>query len=272
MMWPLWNRANEANRRVRILDDPLSAALVKQMDFRFRKKFGRPNVLHAVRARFGDDLIRQYIRHTRSDPVVVALGEGLETQLYRLSGQKINWYSVDLPVASDLRKRLLPRDSRQTLIACSALQPAWMERIPADSTPFISAAGLLMYFTETEVRRLLSKIAERFPGAELYFDSIGPDVSKKTMNGLKITRHYQAPKMPWGVAFDEVEDFVRSIPQLEPLSVVSYSDPFPERTRVYGLVSRFAILRNRWVSSLVHARATNPSPMKYGDTNAPSTQ
>ena len=112
-----------------------------------------------------------------------------------------------------------------------------------------------MYFREAEVRRLLAAIAERFPGAEIFFDTITPHISRKTLQGMKLTKSYVAPPMPWGITVDALPSFLKSIPGLGPAAVQHYADPFPKRTRLYTLLSRMAWVRRRYAGSLVHVCA-----------------
>jgi hypothetical protein len=63
----------------------------------------------------------------------------------------------------------------------------------------LTAAGLLMYFEPEEVRRLVAAVCGRFPTAEVAFDVIPRWFSRMTLKGLKVTRYYQAPPMPWGL-------------------------------------------------------------------------
>ena len=62
MLWPLWHRSYEAQRSDRLIDDPLSIKLVNQIDYDFRASFGRHNRGHGIRARYCDDLIRDFLR------------------------------------------------------------------------------------------------------------------------------------------------------------------------------------------------------------------
>ena len=259
MLWPLWNRASEMrrSRRRRLIEDPMAADLVRRIDYPFRRHFGPPNVLHVVRARFCDDLIRNYVARSEQAPVVVALGEGLETQLWRLGDTPVRWISVDVPEAIQVRRRLLPADERQSLVGCSALDPVWMDRIPDGAAPFVSAAGLLMYFKEAEVCGLLSRIGSRFPRAELFFDTITPLVAKRTLKGFNVTRDYTAPPMPWGISMDDIPGFIKSISNLELIRNQTYADPFPFRTPVYKLLSQIPPIRRNLAGGLVHARAAN---------------
>ncbi len=261
MLWPLWNRASEMrrSRRRRLIQDPLSADLVRRIDYPFRRHFGPPNVLHVIRARFCDDLIRNYIAQTKGAPIVVVVGEGLETQLWRMGETSVRWISVDVPEAIEIRRRFLPDDERQSLVGCSALDPAWIDHIPKEAVPFFSFAGLLMYFKEKEVRTLLARIAARFPGAEFFFDTITPFGARRTLKGLKVTRYYTAPPMPWGISIDDIPGFINTVPNLELAGSRTYADPFPRRTPVYRLLSQIPALRRRLAGGLVHAKALSVS-------------
>lgn len=253
MLWPLWNRACEQARPDRLIEDPMAAGLVAAIDYDFRGMFGAPSVLHAIRARVGDDLVRRYLSQTPKG-AVIALGEGLETQFWRINSPTARWISIDLPEAIDVRKALLPPDPRLHHIPCSALDPRWMDLAPPSPAPFISAAGLLMYFSPWEVRALLGQIAQRFPGAEIYFDIIPPWLSDRTLKGYQVTRAYRAPPMPWGISVAAIDGFLATIPGLELLSVRTFAEPYPARMKKVGWLSAIPPLRNRLAPGLVHAR------------------
>ena len=252
MLWPLWHRGSEARRPDRLIDDPMAADLVARIVYDFPGSFGKANPFHPIRARVCDDLIRAHLKRTAADPIVIALGDGLETQFWRVDDGRVRWFSIDLPEAVATRRRLLPDHPRTRLIAASALDPAWMDAIPDGPPPFISAAGLLMYFEEAAVRDLLQRLADRFPGCELFFDTIPVAFARKTLRGLKITKSYTAPPMPWGINLCDIRAFMAAIANLNVRRIQTYADPFPERTRFYKLLSRISFIRNRLAPGLVH--------------------
>ena len=259
MLWPLWNRAAEHARSDRLIDDPMAADLVGRIDYDFAGMFGKPSVLHAIRARVGDDLIRAYLS-AHPTGSVVALGEGLETQLWRAGNESVRWFSIDLPEAIAARRLLLPDDSRAQNVTCSALDPSWINAVPDDPPPFISAAGLLMYFPENEVRRLLVQITQRFPGAQVYFDTIPPWLSRKTQRGFRVTQSYTAPSMPWGISVESLPTFIQSLGGLSIKSVETFADPFPHRMGLVRWLAAVPTIRNRLAPALVHLVAhTNRS-------------
>lgn len=253
MLWPLWNRAISSSQRNPLISDLWAEKLVGELDFDFAGHFGRPSVFHAIRARVGDDLVREYASW-RSCPTVIALGEGLDCQRLRINEDSIRWYSVDVPEAMDVRRRFVDRPNEEVRIARSALDTRWMDEVDNCEAPFISACGLLMYFDERDVRDLLAAIAERFPGAELYFDTIPPHFSRKTMKGFNVTSTYTAPPMPWGISTDDIAGFAEPL-GFRPISVRTYAQPYPERLRFYAFLSRFKRIRNALAGSLAHLRA-----------------
>jgi len=109
---------------------------------------------------------------------VVALGEGLETQFWRLDNGQVRWLTVDLPETMQLRHRLLPDGSRQRSYSGSALDLRWLDDLDPSGPILVTAQGLLPYFHRDEVHGLIAGIAKRLPGSLLVFDVV-PEVMLK---------------------------------------------------------------------------------------------
>ena len=239
MLWPLWNRASEQGHPQRVLEDPISTELTRRI------------VFHAVRARVIDDKIKAWLK-PNPNGTVIALGEGLETQFWRVDNGRLNWISVDLPESVEAQRKLLPTEERMQRVPCSALDPKWMEGIETDKPVFITAAGLLMYFQEADGKRLLKMIAEHFDSGEIVFDMIPKWFSKKTMTGnYKITPQYTAPRMPWGLDFDQHSTLESIHPKLRLVVSTTYIDGFSHRARFYAFLCKLPPLRKR-MPGIVH--------------------
>ena len=146
LLWTLWHRAVEARRPDRVLDDPLAVELVERIEFPFVERFGdgeRLSQWQALRARCFDDEIRRFLSRHPGD-TVVALGEGLETQLWRVDDGRVRWVTVDLPEVIALRRELLPLHDRNRMIAASVLDHAWTSAVPPNTDVLVTAQGLLM--------------------------------------------------------------------------------------------------------------------------------
>ncbi|MBO0679540.1 class I SAM-dependent methyltransferase [Mycolicibacterium sp. S2-37] len=213
-LWTLHNRASEAKRSDGVIRDPWAVTLLDAIDYDYLK-FGKPNQSHALRARAFDTATGVYLTaHPKA--AVVALAEGLQTSLWRLEragvADELTWYSVDLPPVMTLRQQLLPADDRIVVLAQSALDRSWMDRVDASHGVFITAEGLLMYLDPDDVLNLIADCAARFPGGRMMFDNIPPWLSRRTLKGWKLSDRYTAPPMPFSLTADDGVALADSVP------------------------------------------------------------
>ncbi|OKI17699.1 methyltransferase [Streptomyces sp. CB03911] len=224
-LWTLYHRAVEAARPDTVLPDPKAVELVERIDYPFDDRFagggGLQAQLQALRVACFDREVADFLtRHPRG--TVVCLGEGLETQYWRVDNGRATWLSVDLPELIALRERLLPAGPRQRLLACSVTDPRWMDEVDPAQGVLITAQGLLMYLRPGEVRELIAGCAERFPGGTLVLDAVPRWFGRLTLSGRMRTRNYQAPPMPWAMDADE-----RSKLRTASAAVVAVRDVWP---------------------------------------------
>jgi len=57
------------------------------------------------------------------------------------------------------------------MIGSSVTEKAWLNQIPSDRPVLIIAEGLLYYLTEDEVKILLKRLVNHFPGGQITFDT-----------------------------------------------------------------------------------------------------
>ena len=173
LLWTLYHRAVEARRPDAVIDDPLAVTLVDEIDYPFEARFGGGPGDQAqwqgLRAATFDGEVRRFLA-ARPGGTVVALGEGLETQFWRVDDGHVNWLSVDLPETMAVQERLLPDAPRRRAVACSALDERWMDEVDPSRGVLVTAQGVLMYLPADPVRALIATIARRFPGGALVFD------------------------------------------------------------------------------------------------------
>ncbi|HZM84646.1 MAG TPA: class I SAM-dependent methyltransferase [Candidatus Limnocylindrales bacterium] len=232
-LWTLWFRAVATRRGDGLLEDPMAVGLVERIDYPFEERFGAgfqflPQI-QALRVLTFDAQVKQFLRdHPRG--TVVALGEGLETQFWRLDNGSVHWLTVDLPDSVALRRRLLPMGERQQVFAGSALDPKWTELVDPAHGVMITAQGLLMYLEPERVRSLISLCANAFPGGTLVFDALPPWMAKAV---LHVAGPFKPPPLPWTLRPKQLRDLKAIDPAIE--RVV---DVRPERGR--GLLGRLA--------------------------------
>ena len=181
LLLPLYIRALETKRPDALLRDEWAAELVQKLkldDSTFeRAQLGQEvQVSILLRNRQFDRLTRDYLTHY-PDVVVVYLGCGLDTRFERVDNGQVAWYDLDLPEVIDIRRKLIGGEScRYQLLACSALDHAWMEVVSEHhSRPFLFLAeGLFMFFKAEQVKELVLALKERFPASEMVFDAFSP--------------------------------------------------------------------------------------------------
>jgi O-methyltransferase involved in polyketide biosynthesis len=254
LLWTLYHRAAEAARPDTVLVDPMAVALVETIDYPFAERFGPARAWQsqwqALRARRFDAEIRRFLA-TRQGATVVALGEGLETQFWRVDDGRVRWITVDLPETVELRRRLLPSSPRS--VAGSALDDGWMHEVDTSAGVLVTAQGLLMYFQPDDARGLIVRCAERFPGGAMLFDVMPRWFTKQTVAGrMKTSTGYSAPPMPYGVAPGEAA----RIAALSP-AIAEVRELRPARGRgvlfgfVIPLAARLGALRARMLTVML---------------------
>ncbi|MDO5103672.1 MAG: class I SAM-dependent methyltransferase [Lautropia sp.] len=242
-LWTLHNRASEAERPDGCIRDPQCLAIYHALSYDYERSFGKAEPSHGVRSQLFDEKIRAFLDE-HPNGVIINLGEGLETQRFRLDEpayQKASWVSVDLPEAIAMRERFIQPDARHRHVPVSALDTTWFDAIPPGRPVFITAQGLFMYFEEAEVKALVQAMAERFPGAILMFDYLSVKLSRRTLSpqGWMKTKHYRTPPMPWGLDRDELQPTfsawlgqpvaVHNVTFLFPRGFLRWFVPFAER-------------------------------------------
>ncbi|SOJ56251.1 hypothetical protein MSIMFB_03724 [Mycobacterium simulans] len=200
----LHQRATEAIRPDGIIDDPMAIALRDSLDYDYHH-FGRTHQATALRALAFDNASREYLdAYPRA--TVVALAEGLQTSFWRLDNGELTWLSVDLEPIVRLRQQLLPVSNRLRYCAQSALDYSWMDWVDDTNGVLITVEGLLQYLERDVVFDLITACAKRFPGGQLIFDSIPWFLSAYSRRGIKLSKHYTAPTMPFSFTANQYDE------------------------------------------------------------------
>jgi O-methyltransferase involved in polyketide biosynthesis len=253
LLWTLYHRAMEARRPDAVLDDRLAVELVERIDFPFAEQFGdgeRLSQWQALRARCFDDAVARFLASHPSGSVA-ALGEGLETQFWRIDNGRVRWLTVDLPEVVALRRRLLPENGRVQAFSGSALDSGWMDEIDDSDGVLVTAQGLLMYFAPDDARGLIAGCAARFPGQGVVFDAVPSWLVRRSQRGqLRTPGGYVPPPWSWGLDRREEQRLrrVRGLARVHALHLprgrgIGYGGALP-------LVSRIPALRRLMLSVL----------------------
>ena len=214
-------RAHQAGLIDAIIDDPkaieLRDAFTKTYGVDY-SKFGRRGQEMALRSLAVDSCTIDYLR-THPKATIVALAEGFQTSFWRLdkavADPQFRWVSVDLPPVIELRERLLPASARITNVGQSALDYSWMDRVDASNGVFITAEGLLMYLQPDEAMDLIRQCAKRFPGGQIFFDLPPTIIKKVAPSGIRASKTYRVPPMPFSLSINQLRELVGTVPGLK---------------------------------------------------------
>ena len=203
LLLTLWGRAKVSKEDNPVLKDSKAIEIVENLikyDFEKLDKHLQKytNVVLLVRARMFDDTIRRFtVEHPKA--TIVDLGAGLDTNFFRVDNGSIKWYDLDLPDVIEIRKKIMPETDRMKCIAKSLMDKSWIEDIGGaeDGILFLSG-GVLVYFDETEIKKLLSELAANFPSGEIAFDTMS---SFMVSQGNKLIKDSGIGKalIKWGI-------------------------------------------------------------------------
>lgn len=213
-------RAHQAALPGAIISDPMAIRLRDALATDFGvdyEKFGRRGQEMALRSLAVDRCTIEYLRD-HPEATIVALAEGFQTSFWRLDSAvpdaRFRWVSVDLPPVIELRERLLPASPRITNLGQSALDYSWMDTVDTEHGVFITAEGLLMYLQPEEALDLIRHCAAHFPGGRMFFDLPPTIVKKVAPQGIRATKRYRVPPMPFSLSINQLRALAGKIPGL----------------------------------------------------------
>ncbi len=175
---PLFGRLVCSERFPQLFSDPEAKRICESLDYDFAEKrrkmesaFGLFGALEVAQRQY--DLrceVEAYLQ-THPKAAVVNLGCGLDDTFRKCDNGLCHGYNIDLKDVIAVRNELLPAGERERNVACDLNDPRWMEAVDDSGGAVFIAAGVFYYFRTEDVKSLFSRMAERFPGSVLAFDS-----------------------------------------------------------------------------------------------------
>jgi O-methyltransferase involved in polyketide biosynthesis len=245
MLWTLYNRATEAKRTDSIIKDDKCVEIFESIKYDYSKSFGKAEPSHAVRSLLFDLEIKEFLSQNPKG-TIVNLGEGLETQRFRIDESEAFWISVDLPEAIEIREQFITPTKRHIHSPLSVLDRKWFDWVPKNEPVFITAQGLFMYLPEHELKSLIQDMFSTFQEGYLMFDTIPKWLSNKTMSekGWQKTSFYTTPQMPWGINRNQVSLLKKWSPKIDIIEEVLYEFPRGAQKWFFKLALSAPILKN----------------------------
>ena len=102
---------------------------------------------------------------------------------------KCKIYNLDFESVINVRNELLPAGEREENIACDLTDTSWFDKIDASGGAVFFAAGVFYYILTEQVKALVCKMAEAFPGGKIVFDAANKKAGKLMLKTwLKIAK------------------------------------------------------------------------------------
>lgn len=259
LLIPLWAKANESNSLEPIIVDPKAVEIISQIDYDF-SRFGSGHLTQlgvSVRTMLLDNALTDFLDR-KSDAVVINMGAGLDTRHERLGLKDVDWYELDLPEAINIRRSYFAETQRYRFIPKSIFDYSWMDQIEDNGLPvMLIAEGLLMYFEEYELKPLFQRLAERFTGAEMLLETMGPLLVGQSKHHETVSKISSKAEFKWGISNGRV--LCRWHPGIDFIQQWTYADYFKKRAGILGYIIRLPFIRTYINNRIVHIRFTGVS-------------
>lgn len=254
LLVPLWARAAETKHANPIIKDEKSVEIMASIDYDFSKFEDQwPTQLSiAIRTEILDNTTKSFI-DKYPEATIINLGCGLDTRFFRVDNSKIRWYDLDLPEVVQIRSQFFNHTDRYKMIAKSVFDYSWITEIKANEHVLIIAEGLMMYFTEYEVKNLLNTLANSFKGAEMLLETIPASLVKQSQKKDLIKKQYQMEaQFQWGIK--KGKDLEKLNNQIKFIEEWHYFDFHKDRWKTIRWLSLIPTFKTRFGNRIVHIK------------------
>jgi O-methyltransferase involved in polyketide biosynthesis len=179
--------------------DPTAQDILNRVDYDFARLHVpyKTVVLVCQRAKKIDAVTRDFLAEYPG-AVVLQLGCGLDSRFWRVDDGRVNWYDLDMPPVVELRRQFFTGNERYHLIASSVTDLEWVDTVTSGRRPvLVVVEGLLMYLDEADVRRLVLRLHETFPGCQLIADVFSRLTARSATNHPSLK--YTGATIGWGM-------------------------------------------------------------------------
>lgn len=172
LLVPLYSKALESRKDKPIILDKKAVEIVNEINYDFSqlKIPKKTHVTLCMRVKQFDNYALKFLKKY-PEPTIVHLGCGLDSRYIRVDNGFVQWYDLDYPEVIELKKNFFQESDRYHLISSSVTDFEWINKIARKKGSFLFLAeGLFMYLKDEEVKNLVLKLQQNFPGCLLVFD------------------------------------------------------------------------------------------------------
>lgn len=192
---PLYARKKCGDKFPELYADPAATEICDRLDYDFselNKKYNTAfyefGALEGAMRQL--DIMYEINDYLNNHPnaSIVCLGCGLDLDTRRCGNQQNKIFNVDFPDVIAMREELASTNPRETNIASDLTNLSWMNQVDAHNGAVFYAAGVFHYLKKEDVKAIILKMTELFPGCRLVFDTVGT-LGYKLMMRVILKKH-----------------------------------------------------------------------------------
>ena len=177
---PLYARKKCGDKFPELYADPAATKICNRLDYDFselNKKYDTAfyefGALEGAMRQL--DMMYEINDYLNSHPSasIVCLGCGLDLDSRRCGSQQNKIFNIDFPDVIAMREELAGTNPRETNIVSDLTDLSWMDQVDAHNGAVFYAAGVFHYLKKEDVKVIVLKMTELFPGCRLVFDTVG---------------------------------------------------------------------------------------------------
>lgn len=250
LLLTLSGRADDARARSPRLGDTVAAEVFDRIDESDRAAGGGADLSLnvAIRTAEIDRHVRSFLAE-HPDAVVVELGCGLETRIFRLEPVfRQHFYCVDSPAVIELRERLVPEHRQEIRIAAPLENPQWLNVVPAHRPTIVVADGVLSFLAPSDGVGLLNRLTDHFDRGEFVCQA-NVTFLTRDLGRVPELKHVGIPSPYLGFGIDDPIELERINPRLrfvEEFILARRPEHFKGFSFRFRLILRLLSLRRKW--------------------------
>ncbi len=219
MLIPLMIKANETKRKTPRISDKKAVEIIETIEINdptLDKFMSHEGVV--ARTILFDNAVSDYIaKHPNATCINLACG--LDDRFSRVDNGKITWYDIDLEEVIKLRKQFFEDTDRRKIVNASMLEENWVNFVSVEENVLVVMEGILMYFTQEEVKKCFEIVGNNFPNATICAELMCKKAT--AMSSKHDTVKHTNACFKWGV--DHGQEIADMFPNLKLISDTSFN-------------------------------------------------
>ncbi len=240
MLIPLMIKANETRSKKPRIIDHKAVEIIEALEINdpTLDKFMSHEGVVARTILFDRAVLKFIEKYPRA--ICINLACGLDDRFTRVDNGKITWYDLDLEDVIKVRKQFFEETDRRKIISGSMLEDDWVDLIQSKENVIVIMEGVLMYFSQEQVKKCFEIIGNNFPNATLVVELMCKKAAK--MSSKHDTVKHTKASFNWGV--DHGSEITQMFDNLDLISDISFNVEMKKHSFRGWLFGTIPVIKN----------------------------